>query len=80
MYYVYILKSLVNNRLYTGATNNLKRRIEEHNSGNSKYTKSTKPFVLLHKEIYKTRKEAYQRERFLKTGKGREELKKILRW
>lgn len=33
MYFVYVLKSLVNNRLYTGSANNLDRRIQEHNSG-----------------------------------------------
>jgi len=79
MYYVYILKSLKNSRFYTGSTNNLKRRIAEHNSGQSKYTKLTKPFVLLHFEEFKTRSEAIARERFLKTGKGREELKQILK-
>jgi len=68
MYYTYILKSLKNNRFYTGSTNNLKRRLAEHNSGSSKYTRLTRPFVLIYQESYNTRKEAVQRELFLKSG------------
>lgn len=79
MWYVYILKSLVNDRLYTGSTNNLKRRLKEHNSGHSKYTSLTKPFKLVYQETYLTRIEARRRELFLKTGKGRELLKSLIR-
>jgi putative endonuclease len=75
---VYVLKSLVNNRFYTGSTNDLERRLEEHNRGKSKYTRLTRPFVLVYKEEYHSRVEARRRERFLKTGKGREFLKTIL--
>jgi len=78
MFWVYILKSLKNNRLYTGSTGNLGRRLFEHNTGRSKYTKLTKPFKLVYKQIFKTRSEAVRRELFLKSGKGREFLKKIL--
>lgn len=78
MWYVYVLKSVINNRLYTGSTNNWQRRFEEHNLGKSKYTRITRPFVLVYREEYKTRLEARRRERFLKTGKGREFLKQIL--
>lgn len=77
-YYVYVLKSLKNNRYYTGSTNNLERRLEEHNTGQSIYTKSTRPFVLVYYEKYSTRSEAMKREKEFKTGKGREELKRIL--
>ena len=78
MFYIYVLKSLKNGRLYTGSTNNLERRILEHNSGWSKYTKSTGPFELVYGEEYKTKTEAYNRELFLKTGKGREFIKSVL--
>jgi putative endonuclease len=78
MWYVYVLKSLVNNRFYTGSTNDLVRRLEEHNRGKSKYTKLTRPFVLVYKEKYFSRIEARRRERFLKTGKGREFIKTFL--
>ena len=78
MWYVYVLKSLKNGRRYTGSTNNLIRRIYEHNSGQTKYTSQTRPFELVYKEEYNTSLEAGKRERFLKTGKGREFLSKIL--
>ncbi len=78
MYYIYVLRSLKNGRNYTGSTDNLERRLNEHNSGQSKYTRLTKPFKLLHFEQFETRAEACRRERYLKTGKGRSELKEIL--
>lgn len=78
MWYVYVLKSLKNNRRYTGSTNNLTRRIWEHNSGFSKYTSLTRPFKVIYQEIYETRIEARRREQFLKTGKGRELLKSLI--
>ena len=78
MYCVYVLKSLKNSRLYTGSTNNIERRLEEHNSGGSKYTRFTRPFVLVYKEEFETRSEAYKRELFLKSGKGRESLKAFI--
>ena len=75
MYYVYVLRSLINRRLYTGSTQDIERRLKEHNSGKTKYTSSTKPFELVYKETYNTRLEAVRREKFLKSGKGREFLK-----
>lgn len=65
MWHVYVLRSLVNNRLYTGCTDNLTRRLKEHNSGKSKYTNLTRPFKLVYKEVYNTRLEARRREKFL---------------
>ena len=79
MWYVYVLKSFKNGRRYTGSTNNLTRRIREHNSGLSKYTSLTRPFKVIYQEIYETRIGAQRRERFLKTGKGRELLKSLIK-
>ena len=67
-----------NGRLYTGSTSDFERRFSEHCSGKSKYTKNVLPVKLVYKEEYSTRSEAYRREMFLKTGKGREFLSKIL--
>ncbi|MDB4978687.1 MAG: endonuclease [Candidatus Peribacteria bacterium] len=73
MYYVYILQ---NNEgvLYKGQTQDLKKRIEEHNSPDNKstYTKTRGPWKLIYKEVYSTRGEAMIREKFFKTGAGRE--------
>ncbi len=79
MYYIYILRSLKNSRLYTGSTEDLNKRLNQHNTGISKYTRLTRPFELLYTETYNTRSEAVKRETYLKTGKGREEIKEILK-
>jgi len=78
MAFVYVLQSSVTNRFYTGATTDLHRRLTEHNSNLSRSTKNRGPWVLVHKEEFVSLAEAYRRERFLKTGKGRDELKRIL--
>ncbi len=74
MYYTYVLLSLKNNRRYTGSTNDLTKRIREHNAGKSPYDKANGPFKLILSEQFSTRAEAVRRERYLKSGKGREEL------
>jgi len=53
-------------------TNNLERRLGEHNSGQSKSTKARAPFQLVYNEIVESRELARKREKFLKTGCGRE--------
>ena len=78
MFYVYVLKSQKDRKNYTGMTNNLTRHISQHNRG-SKETPSTAsrgPFSLIYVEEVKTRQEARIREKFLKTGVGREFIKK----
>jgi putative endonuclease len=78
MYSVYVLKSKSTGLLYTGSTSDLERRLEEHNSDASISTKYRGPWELVHREDYPSRAEAMRRERELKTGKGRDELKRIL--
>ncbi len=78
MYYVYILKSEQNNHYYTGLTNDIDRRLLEHNSGGTKSTKAHVPYKLVYKESFPTRVEARNREKFLKSGIGREFRDKIL--
>jgi putative endonuclease len=78
MYYVYVLKSLKNNRFYTGSTSDISRRLNEHNSGKNKSTKYTYPFELVYQERYDSRSAAYRREMYLKTGNGRRELKQLM--
>ena len=78
MWWVYVLRSRTNDRLYTGSTNDLPRRIGEHDRGKGAYTRHAGPFELIHTEEYPTRLEARRRERFLKSGQGREELKRTL--
>ena len=72
MYHVYILQSQKDSGFYTGLTKDLSRRMQEHNRGSVKTTKARRPFVLLYSEQYVTRDEARMREKFFKTGEGRE--------
>lgn len=68
MYYFYILRCS-DNSLYCGQTNNLQRRIQEHNfnkSKSAKYLRAKKPVKLVYWEEYSTLKEARQRERQIK--------------
>ena len=76
MFYVYVIKSENSDKTYIGQTSDLEKRLRQHNDlGNnfSKYTKRNKgPWKLIYKEEVSTRSEALRREKFLKSGKGRE--------
>ncbi len=78
MYCVYILKSLKDANLYVGTTDNLERRLKEHNNGKSKSTKLRRPFKLVRKEEYKTLSEARKREWYFKNHPTGQQLKKKL--
>lgn len=78
MYYVYVLYSCNDRARYVGYTANLHNRILEHEKGESFYTKSRGPYTLVYYEAYVHRKTAKKREKFLKSGRGREYLSKIL--
>jgi putative endonuclease len=75
MYVVYILKSTNRKYIYIGLTNNLQRRIDEHNKGYNKTTKPYSPFELIYTEKVESRIQARQREKYLKSGVGREWIK-----
>ena len=70
MYYVYILKSLKINKFYTGVTDNLKRRIKEHNSGNSDFTSWSGPYKLIWYSAFDNKEKAYNFEKYLKSSSG----------
>ena len=78
MHTVYVLKSLKDGRSYVGCTKDLHNRINEHNSGEAKSTKSRSPFILWYKEEFVDRYEAFKREKHFKTAWGRRQLRKIL--
>lgn len=78
-YYVYVLKSLNNDFIYVGFTENLRRRLKEHNYKEELSTKHYTPFELIHFEAYKNIKDAKRREGYFKTTKGRVTLKQILK-
>jgi len=66
MYYVYILRSIKDKQLYIGYTNNLPKRIKEHNSKLNTSTKSRIPFKLVYYEAYANLQDATKRESNLK--------------
>lgn len=74
-YFVYILKSLKDEGLYIGITNDINRRLYEHNLGYKGSTKSRTPFKFIYSEEYSNRVEARKREKYLKSGSGREFIK-----
>ena len=76
MHYIYILKSLKDGKYYTGFSSDLKSRIKDHNSGNVQSTKSRRPLELIYYEAYKEKIQALKREKFLKTTKGKLQLRK----
>lgn len=75
MQYVYVLISLADHHLYVGTTSDLKKRLERHNSGYVQATKNRTPFKILHYEAYSELSDAKRREKYLKGGKGHNELK-----
>ena len=77
MYFVYILISERDGRTYVGFSDNVKRRLTQHNSGQVTATKHRRPFYIFHLEEFKTTKEAKERELWWKSGSGRNELKKL---
>jgi putative endonuclease len=78
MFHVYILRNVRSGRLYTGYTSDLTQRIGQHNNGITKSTKNRGAWELVRSEEFATRAEAMRRERYLKSGKGREEVIAIL--
>lgn len=78
MYYVYALKSRKRNYIYVGMTNDIDRRVKQHEDGKSRTTKPYRPFILIWKQEYATRPEAREREKYLKSGTGKEFLKSLL--
>ena len=76
MFIVYAIKSKVNGRIYVGFTKNIDNRLKEHNSGKTKSTKGFLPWFLIFTEIVETRDMARKREKYFKSGIGKEFLKK----
>jgi putative endonuclease len=79
MYYVYVLKSQVDGKMYVGYTANLRNRLKEHQGGEVISTKSRRPFELIFYEGYKSDEDAKRRERYLKTSNGKSSLRMMLR-
>jgi putative endonuclease len=75
--FTYLLFSEKDKKSYVGSTDNLEKRILEHNFGKCTATRNRRPLKLIYKEKYDTLIEARLREKHLKSRSGRKELKKI---
>ncbi len=75
MFYVYVLRSQRDSTLYIGHTQDLARRLQQHNRGHERSTRAKRPFALLLFERFETRAAARTREKYYKSGFGREILK-----
>lgn len=77
MFTIYAIKSDIKNYIYVWITNNLEKRIKEHNNGYEKTTKPYAPFNLIYKEELATRPEARIREKYFKSWQWKDFLKKL---
>jgi putative endonuclease len=74
-YFVYAIRSLVDGRIYVGLTGDVEKRIKQHNDGKTQSTRPYRPWKLIHQESFENRKDARAREKYLKSGSGKEYLK-----
>ncbi len=75
VYFVYAIKSLKDGRIYVGMSSDVERRVSEHNAGKTKSSKGYCPWVLFFTEKCETRVDARIREKYYKSGSGKEKLK-----
>lgn len=77
-YYIYVLFSFKDKKLYIGYSENLQNRISEHKKSGVRATKNRLPVVLIHYEAFTNKVDTKAREKFLKSGFGRSQFKKAL--
>ena len=78
MYTVYIIQSETTKRFYVGYTSDMNDRLHHHNSGANKSTRHQTPWTVIYQEQYETKKEAWLRERQIKSYKGGSAFKKLV--
>jgi putative endonuclease len=77
MFYVYVLQSTKTGRRYVGSCENPDERVRRHNLGHSKATRHGIPWTLMHSESFSSRADAARKERYYKSGRGRDELDRL---
>lgn len=77
-YFTYILKSEITGKYYIGHTQDLRKRLSKHNSGQVKATKSGIPWRLVYYELFDNRRDAFKRELQIKRYKGGKAFKKLV--
>ena len=79
MFYTYVLQSMKDRNFYTGFTQNLKLRFEQHKNGQVESTRDRRPFILVYYEACINKEDAIKREKYLKTYNGKFYIKKRLK-
>jgi putative endonuclease len=80
MFTVYVLYSEKFNKIYVGFTSNLEKRFLSHNElGIKGWTKNFRPWKIIHTETFAAKVEAMKREKQLKSSKGRETIREIIK-
>jgi len=78
-HYIYILYSQCLDSFYVGSTKDLDRRLQEHNRGKSTYTKRGIPWILVYKEEFENKSQAYQRELQIKAWKSKTKIEELIK-
>ncbi len=76
-WYVYAILSAVNGFIYVGMSQNVEKRVKEHNAGKTKSTKAYQPWLLIYTEAVENRYKAREREKYLKTTTGKNFLRNL---
>jgi len=78
MFYLYIIQSIKDGSYYIGSTESIVKRLNEHNFGNTRYTKNKRPWKLVYQDEYMTRSEAVIREKYLKRMKSKKYIENLI--
>jgi len=78
-YFVYIIESVKDGTYYIGSTQDIEERLQRHNQGRSKYTRTKQPWKLIYVEEYKDRTAAIKKELVIKQRKSKDYIKKLVR-
>jgi len=75
---VYAILSIPSNEIYVGMALSAEKRLKEHNNGKNRFTKGLRPWKIIHIEYFANWKSARVREKYLKSGVGKEFLKSLV--
>jgi putative endonuclease len=76
--FVYALRNSINNEIYVGISQNISKRLKEHNTGKNRYTKAFMPWQVFYTEPHQDYASARTREKYFKHTSGKKYLRKIL--
>ncbi len=78
-HYVYVLRSLKDQLFYIGYSDDLRKRVKDHNAGKNVSTKNRRPLELIFYEAYPSKADALRRESYFKTTKGKTTVRQMLK-